>query len=213
MVLMKITNAEASKHSRISEERVNELLDIASEVFVEHGFAAASVGEMARRGKTSKSTYYRRYPRKEDLFVAVIQRWASEFSVRFRSSLASDSPEEALSAFGKALCELVLEPRSIAMVRILYMEARSFPEVAKGFYQHGYGPVMELLTDYLRGQVRAGAMHIEHTAIAADQFADGLLGEPTRRLALGIVEEIAPRELDLRLQTAVRGFLAAYRKR
>src|SRR5260370_33670988 len=58
--------------ARLDEERLTELLDVATEVFVSEGFSAASTNEIARRGNSSKATFYSRFPTKEQLFLAVI---------------------------------------------------------------------------------------------------------------------------------------------
>ena len=52
--------------------RIEHLLDVAAEVFIENGYEGASVGEIARRANASKQTLYSRYPTKAELFLAVM---------------------------------------------------------------------------------------------------------------------------------------------
>jgi TetR/AcrR family transcriptional regulator of autoinduction and epiphytic fitness len=60
--------------ARLDEERLAELLDVAAEIFISEGFSAASTNEIARRANSSKTTFYSRFPTKEQLFLAVIER-------------------------------------------------------------------------------------------------------------------------------------------
>ena len=56
-----------------AELRLERLLDIATEVFMERGYDG-SVDEIAKRARASKQTLYSRYPPKASLFKAVMQR-------------------------------------------------------------------------------------------------------------------------------------------
>ena len=70
-------NQSARTKSEIRTERVtNRLLDAASKFFMERGFEATSMGEIARYARASKETFYRHFPGKEDLFSAVVIRGA-----------------------------------------------------------------------------------------------------------------------------------------
>ena len=71
------SNLPARTKSEIRTERVtNRLLDAASKFFMERGFEATSMGEIARYARASKETFYRHFPGKEDLFKAVVIRGA-----------------------------------------------------------------------------------------------------------------------------------------
>ena len=68
----------AARTGRPSRERVGEveerILDAAQKVFLERGFEGASVDEIAEAARAGKPTIYARYPHKEAIFVAVIER-------------------------------------------------------------------------------------------------------------------------------------------
>src|ERR1700761_9591323 len=58
-------------HAGQVEERI---LDAAGRVFLEHGFQGASVDEIAEAASAGKPTIYARFPNKQALFTAVIER-------------------------------------------------------------------------------------------------------------------------------------------
>ena len=61
------------RRERRKHERPGELLQAALELFVEKGFAATKVEEVALRAGVSKGTLFLYYASKEELFKAVIQ--------------------------------------------------------------------------------------------------------------------------------------------
>ena len=59
---------------RRKEARPQELLASAIDLFVERGFAATRLEDVARRAGVSKGTLYLYYTNKEDLFKAVVRQ-------------------------------------------------------------------------------------------------------------------------------------------
>ena len=76
------------KRERRKEARPGELLDAALALFVDRGFAATRVEEVAARAGVSKGTLFLYFQSKEDLFKAVIREniaslfraWNEEFN-------------------------------------------------------------------------------------------------------------------------------------
>ena len=61
------------KRERRKEARPGELLEAALDLFVEKGFAATRVEEVAARAGVSKGTLFLYFPSKEELFMAVVR--------------------------------------------------------------------------------------------------------------------------------------------
>ena len=87
-VEISLHNTEAApKRERRKEARPGELLDAALDLFVEKGFSATRVDEVAARAGVSKGTLFLYFQSKEDLFKAVVRkniannfpRWQEEF--------------------------------------------------------------------------------------------------------------------------------------
>jgi AcrR family transcriptional regulator len=69
----------------------HELVDAATEVFAERGYAAASVEEVIRRAGLSKGTFYFNFSGKEDLFLEVV-RTRLDDPVRAVMAITADAP-------------------------------------------------------------------------------------------------------------------------
>ena len=59
---------------RLPEERPQQILDAAFEVFGEHGLASARLDDIAKRAGVAKGTIYLYFPNKEALFKEMIRQ-------------------------------------------------------------------------------------------------------------------------------------------
>ena len=124
------------KRERRKEARPGELLDAALDLFVEKGFSAARVDEVAARAGVSKGTLFLYFQSKEDLFKAVVREnivnqfptWQEEFEV-FQGSSA-DMLRYALLSWW----ERIGKTRASGITKLVMSEAQNFPEIAQ-FYQ------------------------------------------------------------------------------
>ncbi|HZZ25591.1 MAG TPA: TetR/AcrR family transcriptional regulator, partial [Roseiarcus sp.] len=83
------------EHAGQVEERI---LDAAGRVFLEHGFQGASVDEIAEVACAGKPTIYARFPGKQALFSAVVERLVSRNTSLDALSCAGGSIEQRLDA-------------------------------------------------------------------------------------------------------------------
>jgi AcrR family transcriptional regulator len=71
------------------------ILDAATEEFVSHGFAGASVNEIAARAKVNKRMLYHYYGKKDDLYLAVLERSYTGIRMAERDLHLTDLPPRA----------------------------------------------------------------------------------------------------------------------
>ncbi len=109
------------------EERI---LDAAGRVFLEHGFQGASVDEIAEAASAGKPTIYARFPSKQALFTAVIERLVRRNTSLDAFACAGGSIEERLDALAALILTRVLTPETIGLIRVSVAEARRFPDLA-----------------------------------------------------------------------------------
>ena len=126
-----------TKRERRKEARPGELLEAALALFVEKGFAATRVEEVAARAGVSKGTLFLYFPSKEDLFKAVVREniagrfteWNEEFE-----QFTGDSVELVRYAMQSWWERIGMTPAS-GITKLVMSEAGTFPEIAS-FYQH-----------------------------------------------------------------------------
>ena len=131
-----ITKALHAKRERRKDARPGELLDAALELFVEKGFAATRVEEVAARAGVSKGTLFLYFQSKEDLFKAVVREnisgrfkeWAEEFEV------FEGSTTDMVSYCMHTWWDRVGATNASGITKLMMSEATNFPELA-AFYQ------------------------------------------------------------------------------
>lgn len=95
---------ELRADARRNLERV---LDAAAEVFGEEG-PEVSVAEIAQRAGVGQGTVFRRFPTKDDLMYAVIERHVARMTTIAEEALAEADPGEAFFRFIHRVAELVM---------------------------------------------------------------------------------------------------------
>jgi TetR/AcrR family transcriptional repressor of mexJK operon len=170
-----------------ADGRINHLLDAATEVFLERGFAGASTREIARRAGASKETLYQRFPSKASLFAALIERKSNEVLGTMELSQSADaSPEAALARFGERLLAAMLHPETQRLHQVVVAEARDFPELAAAFWAKGPGLGRAILKDYLLELCRQKRLQRSEVEFASEQFLGALLGGVLLRSTLAL---------------------------
>jgi len=146
------------RRARRKEARPGELLDAALRLFVERGFAATRVEEVAALAGVSKGTLFLYFPSKEELFKAVV-----------RENLAGRFPEwnEELDHFEGDSAELVryclhtwwervgMTPAS-GITKLVMSEAGMFPEIAAFYQKEVIEPGHELIRRILQRGIDRG---------------------------------------------------------
>jgi AcrR family transcriptional regulator len=110
-----------------AEERI---LDAAGQVFLERGFQGASVDEIAEVACAGKPTIYAKFPGKQALFAAVIERLVLRNTSLEAYACPGGSIEERLEALAAVILTTVLTPETIGLIRVAVAEARRFPDLA-----------------------------------------------------------------------------------
>jgi len=117
-----------------------EVLDVATNYFLEHGYQGASINAMARSSGISKESIYRYFSSKKQLFEAVIGRELAEYQAGLRRLLSAEktmSLHDALITIAETVLGVVTTDRALALRRLIFEEARRSPDVGQHYYRIG----------------------------------------------------------------------------
>jgi AcrR family transcriptional regulator len=200
-----------SKTEIRTELLIDRLLDAAAAVFMEKGFEATSMGEIAKQAHASTETFYRHFPTKEQLFERVLLRHTELLKGKLTSALMSqEAPEKALAAFGELGLSLLLTPEMLALHRILVMEKGRFPDVVAAFHFQGPTRVKAALAAYLAEQVKKGSLRKMNPHVAARQFFDLVIPEFLFGINLNSRPAPTKAEMRQRVKEGIDCFLHGY---
>lgn len=197
------------------ESRREELLQAATEVFFESGFAGASVDEVIARVGGSKRTIYSYFGNKEQLFKTVVQ----EISRRAMGPLAEEEDigrgdlETTLYDVGRRYLDVVMSPEALQLYRTVVAEGSRFPELAQVFYETGPGRASAGLASVLRQMGRNWGIRGSNFNQLAEHFLGMIRDDLHMQVVLGLRPPPTPDEAEAAVRSAVAIFLGGVRHR
>jgi AcrR family transcriptional regulator len=123
------------RFERRKDARPAEILDAALDLFVERGYAATRLDDVARRAGVSKGTVYLYFDGKEELFKAVVRSGIvraieeAEGLVEGYAGPAADLLREIVAGWW----QMIGSTRYSGIPKLMVSEAQNFPELAR-FY-------------------------------------------------------------------------------
>ncbi len=184
------------------------LLDIATEVFLRHGYANANVADITTRAGASKKTIYSRYPTKADLFIAVITRKISEQQETYAKALVLKEPlAKILEDFGTSLLNSISNPEARALYQVVVAESPEFPKLASAFWKIGPQRSVMMLRECLEKHPEFKGKYPEH---AAEMFCSLCWGLSILKVQLHPGYVMPDEKQHLNVKEAVRTFMASY---
>ena len=163
------------------------ILDAARVVFLEVGYAAASMDSVAARAGVSKATSYAHFSSKDQLFAAMIRRRCDRNSTFAPVDPALDA-RATLSVVGQRVLDLLLLPDTLAMFRVVVAESARQPDLAQAFYASGPGAGRAEIAQVIADLTARGAIRADDPARLADLFIGMLRTDLFMRTLLGLAQ-------------------------
>ena len=134
--------AAAAKRERRKDARPGELLDAALDLFVEKGFAATRVEEVAARAGVSKGTLFLYFPSKDELFKAVVRHSISGRFVEWNNDFQTfqGTTRDMLGYCMNSWWQRVGATKASGLTKLIMGEAANFPEIAAFYRQEVVEP-------------------------------------------------------------------------
>lgn len=203
------TRAPAPRTRQSAEERRRAILAAAQKVFLERGYANASIDAVVELAGGSKATVYQQFGNKERLLGALVAEGAEELAHLVHELPLDGDLEESLRAFGRGYLGLILRPDRLALFRLTIGECGRVPEIGDVFYRTGPQTVAKYLTEFFRSVAAAGLIATTDPERSAHQFIHSLRGDlylqnllnPTRRPT----ESELKRHIDFVVETFLTG--------
>src|ERR1700712_4464296 len=176
-----------------------QILDGARKLFLDLGFDAASMGEIARAAGVSKGTLYVYFADKNRLFEAIVEEESLEQGkAAFNFDPARDVTT-TLMDFGQAYIQLLCRPGVGSATRTVMAIAERMPEVGRRFYSNVIALTIARLAAYLEARVESGDLEIEDCELAETPFMPMWQGT----LFLPFVFQVAPAPSSERIAEVV----------
>ncbi|MGQ7296716.1 TetR/AcrR family transcriptional regulator [Quadrisphaera sp. KR29] len=174
-----------------SRQRV---LAAATACFLERGYDATTVEQVAARAGLAKRTVFNLYPDKPALFRAALEgsvdtaeRFTAQLLAHVHELAASADARAGLARLAEELALTVLTGPVVPLRRLLAREGERFPELLADYRRRAPEAVLEALASTFTALSGSGTLRVDDAHLAAEHFAflvmgadldRGMLGEP-----------------------------------
>lgn len=151
-----------------AEERRQQILELATELFARQGYKGTTTREIAQRVHVNEAIIFRHFPTKEDLYWAVIENQIRIRAGRERLEAklaAGGSDREILTAIAEELLS-----RDVTLSRLLLYTALENHELSHRFFRTHVAQYLELLADFIRQGTAEGRFREVDPLLAARGF-------------------------------------------
>lgn len=184
------------------------IVENATEMFIELGYAKASMNLLVKRTGCSKSTLYKHFESKEALFIAVIDEALKDHLYQLQElDLANMSLEQGLSKIARAGLDVITSHKHVSICRIVYAEAERIPIVGQIYYEHGPKRGISGVAFYLKQMVSAGEIKCKNPSIAAEHFWGMLLHKPMLERYCGLTKPMSKTKANRYVNKIVKEFM------
>ena len=155
------------KWRRCPQDRPEQILKAALEVFGECGLANARLQDIAERAGVSKGTIYLYFPNKEELFREMVRQTAVAAIERAEQVVTHGTPTVQLVTFMRGYWTFVRSPVFSTIYRLVLGELHQFPDLAKFYAHEVVARGQKLLSGIIRRGVDAGEFREIDPMVAA----------------------------------------------
>lgn len=180
-----VSEAAPRRRTRRKAARPGELLEAALALFVEKGYAATRVEEVAARAGVSKGTLFLYFPSKEALFKAVVREYTSHHlhnAFREVAHYAGNS-DDLLREFIRRWWTQYGSTPAAGLTKLIMSEATNFPDLAQYYQDEVVLPGHELVRRIVQRGIERGELRDVDLNLAAHLVVAPLVQLATWRFA------------------------------
>ncbi len=208
--LVDVPGKTAARMGRPADEAKRKaIVEAASAMFFDVGFAATAIEQVAAKAGVSKVTVYNHFGDKRGLFIATVQSECERMRGHFSLDLTQTGDlRQRLLELGEAMSAFLARPEMTRFEVRIAAETEHSPEIGRSFLDAGPRNMRAEFAAMLGHEVECGRLDIEDLSLAAEQFVSMCkgFGDLERRFGAGIDDE-RNRE---RIEGGVDVFLKAY---
>jgi AcrR family transcriptional regulator len=191
-----------------------QIIEGARATFLQQGFDAASMNDIARAAGVSKATLYVYFQNKEQLFQAICsEECGAQAETLFKVDPDDVDVDGTLTRLGIDFLRFVCRPEKASSARTVIAIAERMPEIGRAFYESGPASGIAMLSDYLKSKVEQGILAIEDCEVAAAQLIEAFGATTFKPMLFNFDRPPTEERIRYVVSIAVRAFLAAYRAR
>lgn len=162
------------------EERRLHIAGAAAQVFVEKGFAAATINDIAVRAGMGKGTLYLYFKSKQEIFIALFEAYTEKVADQSRARMEAleDDPKEALISLTMDWAQAILDALPIYSLVMEFWGAATMEEVRDIIilkFKNMYSLMRSLIITIVQRGQESGLFHSQADPLAVASMLIGAL--------------------------------------
>jgi AcrR family transcriptional regulator len=161
-----------AKSSRLpAPDRRRQIMAVAMKLFAQRGFRGTTTRQIAERAGVNEAIVFRHFPRKEDLYWAILDckcrsaGWRRQLEADLRASTDDD---KAFAAIAEGILRRNTEDTTLS--RLLLFSALNHHRLSHRFFRTHVASYYEALAAHIRERIRAGELRRVDPLLAARGF-------------------------------------------
>jgi AcrR family transcriptional regulator len=154
----------ARQKQALTDERREQIMAAATQVFSQRGFAGARIKDIARAAGIAEGTIYLYFRDKRDLISGIVAAAAHSLAARM-ADLSGDDERAAIAEIIEDRLTLMREKG--ALIKVVLARGLVDEEVAEVLREGVLGPVTDLLASRIRAKQREGRLRQVDPIVAA----------------------------------------------
>lgn len=207
-------DGDGVSHRMDADTRRQQILDVAIQVFANHGYRGTTTREIAKEAGISEAIIFRHFQNKEGLYSAILDKKANERVIpEICSALSRYIAEKDDFGFFYTLAFSILETqgRDQDFLRLMLHSALEGHEMADTFFERMVLEVYGFVGEYIRERQMDGAFRLIEPRVIARSFLGTVIHHSMnnllwdrRRKILTISNEEAAKEFTELLLNGIR---------
>src|SRR6201993_5615243 len=158
------THADAAARRVPSQDAI---VEAAERLFLERGFGAVSMDDLAAAAGVARRTLYNQFASKEEIFREMLLRVSAQLETALPPGIETQGDvEEVLRLVARMILELHQHPEYLGFLRMVVADSRQFPWIAEEFAAV-MDPQTERLARYLSHLTTMGILDCRDPVLAA----------------------------------------------
>lgn len=207
------SKTESSPGRPTDEAKRRKVIEVARNLFMQHGFQSVSLGRIAREAGVSRTTIYNQFVDKQGLLAEIADDTTHLVAPDLMSAeeLGDRPIGDVLVRVGRSLMEYLEQDLVLHAHRTLALEAERQPEFARTFFEYGPLRVRKALSELLSEAVSQDQLKIDDTDEAARFLISLWKGEYYMELQFNVTDPRSDDERADHVEKTTALFLRAYR--
>jgi len=153
------------------QDKRQQILDAAQQVFASKGFDGASIKDLAKAAKISPGLLYWYFKDKTDLLVSLLTERIETALGRLPESVSFDAPpEEFMPQFARFYIGMFEQPMNTALFKVMITNTPSFPPTIRRVQTGVIKRVLGTVQGYFQRQIELGQMRPCDTEMVTRTF-------------------------------------------